>query len=313
MKTVSNIQFFLHAETMVWLSRKYLKEKIAFDEGTDFSFENIEEPVHVVIKSEDDFTVVQVFYRSHLGIYDEASFQMKVHKDGTTFDLESKEGVDDETTENILLHYMRSGYGLYKNAIDHDFMSQFPDLDLENEGILITLQDEELLAKRVVGKNRPKMACTTIFGTEMCRPYFNEYSKNFFGKPYRTFEEILKAAEDGDEDAMEAAAMAYLNGEETDQDYEQSFYWWSKLAETGYATAQFNTGLYYAKALGVKRDFVKAIEWMEKAAENGDEDAPTHLKLYTYAEQLRQKAIGGDHEAWEKLEQIIKMLDEAEN
>jgi len=307
-KAISNIQFYVHNEAIVWLSQKYINEKISFAEGTDFSFDEIEQPVHVVIKAADGSAVLQVFSRSQFAVFhDEADIQITIHNDGTTSDVKSK-GTFGGDQEQIALHFMRAGYGLYKNAVDNDLMSQFPDLDLEKEGILVTLKDEELIFKRVAGRNRPNMACTALFGVQMGRPYYDEVMNSMLGSTYESFEEKLEAAEDGDENAMEEVAMAYLNGDDIDQDYEKSFYWWSKLAETGYATAQFNTGLYYAKGMGVKRDFGKAAEWMEKAAENGDEDAAGHLELYKSAEQNLEKANAGDAAAQAEIAKLFMIL-----
>ena len=40
-KAISNIQFYVHNEAIVWLSQKYINEKISFAEGTDFTFDEI--------------------------------------------------------------------------------------------------------------------------------------------------------------------------------------------------------------------------------------------------------------------------------
>ena len=113
-------------------------------------------------------------------------------------------------------------------------------------------------------------------------------------------DEQIAAAEEGDEDAMEALAQIYLNGDE-DQDIEPDLvkcvYWLTKLAEIGNATAMFNLGLHYAKGYGVKRNFAKAIEWMEKAAEAGDEDAPETRDRYRKLANAEKKAASGDAQA----------------
>ena len=309
---VSNINFYLHNDAVLWLSQKTLNEEISFDEGTSFSFDEIEQPVHCVIQSEKNESIIQVFTRSRFGMYSEdADIAIKLYKDGSTSEVETK-GTIGGDPEEIIKHFIRVGFGLYKYALENDHMSLFSDMNLEKEGILVALKNEELLARRVMGKNRPYMACTGLFGVEMGRPYGDEVEKSFMSGIGESFEERLQAAENGDENAMEEVAVAYLNGDlngdEVNQDYEQSFNWWLKLAETGYATAQFNVGLYYAKGCGVKRDFVKAAEWMKKAAENGDEDAEREYEMYNSAEECLRKAKEGDAAAQEKAATLYMVL-----
>ena len=45
--------------------------------------------------------------------------------------------------------------------------------------------------------------------------------------------------------------------------------WNRKAAEQGYALAQINLGLCYAKGEGVPQDQVEAVKWFRKAAEQG--------------------------------------------
>ena len=175
-KVVSNLHFFLPNEVAVWLSQKYLEEEISFEEGTNFSFDEIEQPAHCVIKKENGITEIQMFERSHLGVYpDEAHLQMKVHKDGTVTTAVSEDSLFRGNTEQLLKHYLRVGFGVYSIAFEQDFMSQFTDMDLEQEGILIKLEDNNTLNPvRVKGSERPDMVGISMFGLEMGRPYLDE-------------------------------------------------------------------------------------------------------------------------------------------
>ncbi len=64
---------------------------------------------------------------------------------------------------------------------------------------------------------------------------------------------------------------AYAKG-----DYKTAMELWKPLAEQGYAGAQFNLGLMYAKGEGVPEDKVLAYMWWNLAAANGIEDASTN-------------------------------------
>ncbi|MCK9681056.1 tetratricopeptide repeat protein, partial [Haemophilus influenzae] len=51
--------------------------------------------------------------------------------------------------------------------------------------------------------------------------------------------------------------------------YQTAFKLWLPMAEQGYAKAQFNLGVMYAKGQGVKQDDFEAVKWFRKAAEQG--------------------------------------------
>ncbi|HHF4685197.1 TPA: tetratricopeptide repeat protein [Haemophilus influenzae] len=59
--------------------------------------------------------------------------------------------------------------------------------------------------------------------------------------------------------------------------YQTAFKLWLPMAEQGYAKAQFNLGVMYAKGQGVKQDDFEAVKWFRKAAEQGDADAQAIL------------------------------------
>jgi hypothetical protein len=52
-----------------------------------------------------------------------------------------------------------------------------------------------------------------------------------------------------------------------------------RMAEVGYAPAQYNLGVVYAKGRGVAQDYVEAATWYRLAADQGDSDAQYRLGL----------------------------------
>ena len=112
-----------------------------------------------------------------------------------------------------------------------------------------------------------------------------------------SFDAKLEAAKAGDVGSMVEVANAYLNGDEVDENYEESFKWFLKAAELDNEVAQFNVGLFYAKGFVVERDLVKAAEWMHRADENSDEDAPQVAEKYRDAAENLKKANAGDTKA----------------
>ena len=69
----------------------------------------------------------------------------------------------------------------------------------------------------------------------------------------------------------------YHWGQGVPQDYAEAAKWFRKEAEQGYAAAQFNLGLIYAKGWGVPEDDAEAMKWFRKAADQGNAWAQNNL------------------------------------
>ena len=219
-------------------------------------------------------------------------------------ETEKMEGtVPQELSDSILAFFFacqRLGYYFQDNGLEESCA----DLDPEEAGILLYVEDDTLKHKIVSGKARPDLMVSTFFGgATMGRPYMDEFMSNSASE-MMSFEEELEAAEDGDEDAMESVAMTYLDGDEDENvepDPEKALYWMEKAAEEGNSSAEYNTALFYAKGHGTERDFEKAAEWMEKAAEDGDEDAEDLAPKYRQAVADLAAAENGDAAAQGRL------------
>ena len=74
--------------------------------------------------------------------------------------------------------------------------------------------------------------------------------------------------------------VCYYNGQGVAQDYKKAVEWFSKAAEQGYASAQFNLGVCYEFGKGVPKDDKKAVEWFSKAAEQGYASAQKKLDKF---------------------------------
>jgi TPR repeat protein len=54
---------------------------------------------------------------------------------------------------------------------------------------------------------------------------------------------------------------------------------WQRVAEQGYAKAQYNLGVAYARGLGVPRDKAVALKWWDLAAKQGHAEAARQASL----------------------------------
>lgn len=212
--------------------------------------------------------------------------------------------------EDNHLYYVLAFASLRNHLIAEGVIDQLRKINKYSAaGVLITAVDEDHIAYKIVqDRQRPDLVCSMfLMGEITCRPYLDEMIKGNRASNM-SIEDKIKAAEDGEIWAMEALANDYLNGDEVDQDFEESFKWWKRIAETGDATAQFNVGLHFAKGAGTKRDFKKAAEWMRKAAENGDNDAADLVKIYEEAEENLRKAESGDAVAQAEIAKLFTKL-----
>ena len=86
----------------------------------------------------------------------------------------------------------------------------------------------------------------------------------------QSFNEYLKAAQNGDAEAQYNLAVCYYNGDEVGKDLVQSAKWWLKSAEQGYADSQYWIAYCYLNELGIVKDEKKAFEWFLKSAKYGN-------------------------------------------
>ena len=94
------------------------------------------------------------------------------------------------------------------------------------------------------------------------------------------FEQLRKAAENGDAAAQLELGDRYRDGEDIEQDYQQAVYWYRMAAEQGNAEAQNRLGARYFRGQGVDEDQDQAEYWWTKAAEQGCEKAIKNLINY---------------------------------
>jgi len=89
-----------------------------------------------------------------------------------------------------------------------------------------------------------------------------------------------KAAEQGNATAQYNIGRMYSLGGGVLQDDKQAAYWYTKAAEQGVAPAQSIIGaLYYYGVLGFIQDYKKALYWLTEAAEQGVADAQYRLGM----------------------------------
>ena len=61
----------------------------------------------------------------------------------------------------------------------------------------------------------------------------------------------------------------YYKGEVVEKDYREAVKWWTKAAQQGFASAQYNLGTMYHNGYGVVQDYREAVKWYKKAAQQG--------------------------------------------
>lgn len=195
-----------------------------------------------------------------------------------------------EGVQGLLEGMMTTCRNLSCYAQENKLDIEFADLDADEYGYMLSADGEKISHKLVSGKDRPDMLCQVLGGNlEMCRPYWDEHFNNL-----TPFGETLKAAEEGDVDAIGKVADDYIHGYNIESNPEKAAYWTAKLANANDSIGQSNLALFYAKGYGVERDFEKAAYWAKKAAENGDSDGTIGGKIFEKAAEMIKKINESD-------------------
>ena len=90
------------------------------------------------------------------------------------------------------------------------------------------------------------------------------------GQAQKAAERFRKAAEQGYAPAQYNLGVCYAKGQGVAQNYAEAVKWYSKAAEQGNKYAQNNLGVCYCKGQGVAQNYAEAVKWFTKAAEQGD-------------------------------------------
>ena len=90
------------------------------------------------------------------------------------------------------------------------------------------------------------------------------------------FSEMLQRAESGDTEAMRAVAMAYLQGENAEDNFGKALEWIDRAAELGNVEAMAEMADVYRKV----RKLDQAFEWEEKAANQGRAQSMYNLSVH---------------------------------
>ncbi len=104
-----------------------------------------------------------------------------------------------------------------------------------------------------------------------------------------TFDETLRAAQQGDAEAQYNLGNMYRTGEGVPQNDTEAMKWFRLSAEQGYAAAQFTLGSMYFFGEGVPENNMKSYVWFSLAKANWDEgawEAVEEIKSLMTAEQI---------------------------
>ena len=91
------------------------------------------------------------------------------------------------------------------------------------------------------------------------------------------FDDLRKAAEQGNAKAMTSLGYAYHFGRVVNKDDVEALKWWSKAAERGDVEAQSSIGNCYINGEGVPKNVAESVKWQRKAALQGY--APAQIAL----------------------------------
>ncbi len=284
--------FFCGIEELQWLLQNEPKSTM---DDIDLTVDLIEAPYLFIYTSDADAWNLKVMGRGEIYDHEKGS---GIERGNLRVDRKTGEGAG-QTSDPLLRDNMGAFFEacrrLARYIRDENLQPLYAGLDPEQAGVMLEVSGGKLTARKVAGKDRPEMMCTTLFGgPTMCRPYMEDFWDRS-ETDMMSLEEKIEKAEGGDKFAMAKLAQAYLDGDdEVEQDPAKAAYWFRKEAELEDSEGAFNLGLLYAKGFGVERDFEKAAQWMEKAVAWGDPDGKGPAALYRSMAENQKKAEAGD-------------------
>ena len=264
------INIYMKMEMMNHIMPMQFKDTIGHDLMSDLTIEIIDDmPLTGVIKYTDVGENIAVFQRddrmSMNDLY--AAGGIENFREDNSIKLEVGNG-------QIIALFHDLAWNINTALFNDGWLDRAAELDPEESGLLLTMDEKGLKPEIVTGRERPDLLCAVEGGSQlMLRPYKVDRMQKSKAD-MMPFADKLAAAESGDEMMMEKVAFIYMNGdEETAADPEKAAYWFRQMAERKIPFAQFNLALLYAKGIGVEKDIDQAIYWMEQARDNGDTDA----------------------------------------
>lgn len=310
-ENIKKMRFFLKSDALKWSHDK--NDDLCYEiPDSRLVLDIIDQPFCCVVKTDNESIEIKLYNR--LGIMLDENFEnpeftpdfsIKLYNDDRDAELVENNIKADSDTLKVLYSFATC---LSACIAEKGLVDEFSDMDTDKEGVIVTIDGDDVSFKRVSGRKRPAMLCRNIFeGYEMSRPYIDEMYGDLEDDSM-TLEEKIELAEAGDEYMMQKLGVAYFQGDEVEKNPEQSAYWFTKLAECDDSTGQYNLGLFYAKGFGVNRDFEKAVYWLEKSADNGDIDAPVLLEHCTKAVEASKKIADGDAQAQADLAKVLTIL-----
>ena len=261
----------------------------------DISLDIIDIPFYLILKSDNGTRTMRAYKRLQMYSHTEDGIEVGSIVDQVNSDSLEISAIDFLAKNMELLYAVCRLITQYIS--DNNLQKVYGGFNPEEKGILLSDDDGKIAYKVVSGRQRPDMQCYTLFDDiELSRPYMDEVFEAD-GLKDKSIEEQEKEAQDGNITAMKNVALAYLNGDEVDNDPKKAAFWMEKAAENNDNEAIFNIGLFYAKGHGVKRDYEKASDWMKRALDSGDSDAKEPYELYSKMSVNYEKAQKGDAQA----------------
>ena len=145
---------------------------------------------------------------------------------------------------------------------------------------------ESVVLKKTKVEQQSTEDCEEILG-ELVKILDNENASE--SEKANAFAQVRKLAEQGYANAQYSLGDCYYFGNGVTQDYAKAVEWYQKAAEQGYAKAQYSLGICYNGGWGVAQDYAKAIEWYQKATEQGYAEAQYSLgNCYYFGDGVAQ-------------------------
>jgi TPR repeat protein len=153
------------------------------------------------------------------------------------------------------------------------------------------------------------LSLLSVFGTSHAAESDDliKQGQRYYGQQdyHRALESYVKAAEAGNVEGMERAAVMYSSSR-VGKDYQQAVRWYQTAAAQGSVLAMINLGNFYKFGLGVGQDYAQAMQWYQRAAAQDDVRAINHVA------DMYKSGLGVERDYEQAMTRYLKAADQGD-
>lgn len=180
---LTKARFFMDSDVHTWLVDKAENtENLNLALNCDFTFDVIDQAICCCVCTQDNHLDIKLYIRREMGIvenYPDATLSIAVSSEEFEVEKFTESGHIGNANQSIML-FMKAAMMLLMQLSEKGVFDEFSNMDTGKEGVLIRLENDELVFEHVTGQDRPVLSCQMYDGhVKAMRPYEDELAEEF--------------------------------------------------------------------------------------------------------------------------------------